>query len=122
MKIEVAIKGVLQERSALQKEEGVSNPSYISEHMQRLVQFNSVLEERLGEEEKKLEVEEARLCKGYRAKSMSVNASQTQIKYDIAVDRAEVTRLTRLCNSSYKLVSASQSRVKHLVEEAHNQI
>jgi len=122
MKIEVAIKGVLQERSALQKEEGVSNPSYISEHMQRLVQFNSVLEERLGEEEKKLEVEEARLFKGYRAKSMSVNASQTQIKYDIAVDRAEVTRLTRLCNSSYKLVSASQSRVKHLVEEAHNQI
>ena len=122
MSIETAIKGVLQERSALQKEEGVSNPSYISEHMQRLVQFNSVLEERLGEEEKKLEIEEARLFKEYRAKSMSVNASQTQIKYDIAVDKAEVTRLTRLCNSSYKFISASQSRVKHLVEEAHNQI
>lgn len=121
--METAIAGVLQERSALQKEEGISNPSYISEHMQRLVQFNSILEERIGEEEKKLEIEEARLFTDYRTNmGMSVNAAQIQIKYDIAEDKAEITRLARLCNSSYKLISASQSRVKHLVEEAHNQI
>lgn len=122
MDLATAIAGVLQERSALQQEEGISNPSYISEHMQRLVQFNSVLEEKLGEEESKLEKEEARLFKEYRKKGMSVNAAQTQIKYDIAADKAEITRLTRLCNSSYRFISTSQSRVKHLVEEAKSTI
>lgn len=122
MDLATAIAGVLQERSALQQEEGVSNPGYISEHMQRLVQFNSVLEEKLGEEEKKLELEEARLFKEYRKKGMSVNAAQTQIKYDIAADKAEITRLTRLCSSSYRFISTSQSRVKHLVEEAKSTI
>lgn len=122
MELATAIAGVLQERSSLQQEEGVSNPSYISEHMQRLVQYNAVLEERIGEEEKKIELEEAKLFKDYRKKGMSVNAAQTQIKYDVAADKAEVTRLTRLCSSSYRLISTSQSRIKHLLEEAKSTI
>jgi len=122
MDIATAISGVLQERSALQQSEGISNPSYISEHMQKLSQYNSALDERLGEEEKKIDIKEADLFKKYRAKGMSVNAAQTQIKYDIAADKAEITRLARLVSSSWRFIGASQSRIRHLVEEAKNTI
>ncbi len=122
MNVETAIAGVLTERSALQQPEGVSSPTYISEHMQRLSQYTSALEEILAEEEKKLEVKEAILFKQYRDNGMSVNAAQTAIKYEIAADKGEVDRLTRLCSSSWRFIGSSQSRIKHLVEEAKNTI
>lgn len=122
MDIATAIAGVLQERSALQQMEGTPNPSYLSEHMQLLSQYNSILEERVGEEKKKLEIREAELFKGYRKEGMSVNASEVQLKYDVAVDRAEINRLQSLVNSSWRFVSSTQSRVKHLIQEAQNQI
>lgn len=117
----MAVEGVIKERKALQQKEAVSNPSYISEHMQRLSQFNSALEENLGDLQKTVEVKEAELFKEYN-KSMSVNAAQTKIKYELAADKAEVTRLQRLCSTSWKFISVSQSRIKHLVAEAQNQI
>lgn len=122
MDLATAIAGVLQERSALQQMEGTPNPSYLSEHMQRLTQYNSILEERVGEEDKKLHIREAELFKAYRKKGMSVNASEVQVKYDVAVDRAEVKRLQSLVNSSWRFVSSTQSRVKHLILESQNQI
>lgn len=122
MKLDTAIAGVLQERSALQQPQGISSPSYISEHMQLLTQYNSALEENLAEIESNLEKTEASTFKAHRAKGLSVNAAQVQTKYDIAADRAEVIRITRLCSSSWRFISSSQSRVKHLIEESHNQI
>ncbi len=53
---------------------------------------------------------------------MSVNASEVQIKYDVVADRSEVNRLLALVNSSWRFISATQSRVKHLIEESRNQI
>lgn len=122
MNLDTAIAGVLQERSALQQMDGTPNPSYLSEHMQRLTQYNSILEECVGEEKKKLEIAEAELFKKYRKEGMSVNASEIQLKYDLAADRAEINRLQSLVSSSWRFVSSTQSRVKHLIEESHNQI
>lgn len=121
MKLDTAIAGVLQERSALQQKEGTSNPSYISEHMQMLAQFNSALEERVGDSQKELKIKEAELFKEY-VKDMSVNAAQTRVKYELAADEAEIARLQRLCSTSWRFISVSQSRIKHLIEEANNQI
>lgn len=122
MNLDTAIAGVLQERSALQQKEGISSPSYISEHMQLLTQYNSALEENLADMESNLKKREAKVFKEHRAKGLSVNASEVQTKYDIADDNAEVIRITRLCSSGWRLISSSQSRVKHLIEESHNQI
>jgi len=122
MKLDTAVAGVLQERGALQQPQGISSPSYISEHMQLLTQYNSALEENLAEIESNLEVKESDTFKAHRKSGLSVNAAQVQTKYDIATDRAEVVRLKRLCSSSWSFISSSQSRVKHLIEEAHNQI
>lgn len=121
MDLATAISGVLQERNALQQPEGISNPTYMSEHMQLLAQYNSALEERVGDEQKELEVREAVLFKEY-TKEMSVNAATTKIKYELAADKAEVSRLQRLCTSSWRFISVSQSRIKHLIQEAQNQI
>lgn len=122
MDIATAIAGVLQERSALQQPEGVSSPTYISLHMQTLAQYNSALEEVLADIEADLEKKESVLFKEYTKAGKSVNAAQTQIKYELAADKAEITRLTRFCSSSWRLISVSQSRIKHLVAEANNQI
>lgn len=122
MDLEVAIAGVLQERSALQQPEGLSNPSYISEHMQALSQYVAALDDAVREEEKKLDIHESKLFKKYRSEGKSVNASQVQIRYDMMADRAEITNLNRLVSGSWKFINACQSRLKHLVEEAKNQI
>ncbi len=86
MKIDTAIAGVLQERGALQNMEGTPNPSYLSEHMHLLSQYNSILEERVGEKKKELETREAELFKKYRKEGKSVNASEVQTKYDVVED------------------------------------
>lgn len=122
MDIALAISGVLTERNALQQSDGLYLPSYISEHMQALAQYTSALEETLGEEEKRITIEETKLFNAYRNKKMSVNASQVQIKYDLAADKAELDRLSRLCASSWRFISVSQSRINHLLKEAQNQI
>lgn len=122
MDIATSISGVLTERSLLQQPEAVFSPTYISEHMQRLAQYNSALEENLAENEKLLELREATLFKEYRDQGMSTNAAQTQLKYEVAVDKAEIIRITRLCNTSWRIIATSQSRIKHLLAEAANQI
>ena len=122
MRIDTAITGVLQERGALQNMEGTPNPSYLSEHMHLLSQYNSILEECVGEKKKELEIREAELFKKYRKEGKSVNASEVQTKYDVVEDRSEVNRLTALIGSSWRFISATQSRIKHLIEESHNQI
>lgn len=122
MNLATALSGVLTERNALQQPEGISLPSYISEHMQRLSQFTSALDICVGEEEKKVAVQEAELFKKYKGEGMSVNAAQNLIKYDLASERAEIVRLRSLVSSSWRFIGASQSRVKHLVEEAKNTI
>lgn len=123
MNIDTAIAGVLTERSALQQKEGLSMPTYISEHMQALAQYTSALEECVGNEQKRIDLKEAELFDQYTKKEKkSVNAAQTIIKYELAVDRAELARLTRLCSTSWRFISVAQSRHKHLIAEAQNQV
>ncbi len=102
--------------------EGNSNPTYLSEHMYALTQYNSALESILADEEKKLKLKEAELFKGYTKSGDSVNKAQTKIKYELAADEAQIAYLSRLCSSSWRFIGSSQSRVKHLVEESKNQI
>lgn len=122
MNIEAAKAGVLKERTALEDSQGLSNPSYISEHMQALSQYVAILDDLAREKEETLEKKEARLFKQYRSGGMSVNGSQTQIKYEMMDERAEMASLNRLVSSSWKFINACQSRLKYLVEEAKNQL
>lgn len=122
MKIDTAISGMMQAREALQESEGLSSPTHISDNMYRLAQFVSAVEEGLGTLEEDLEVKEAQFFKEMTDAGNSVNATQVSMKYEFAKDRAYINKITRLVSSSWKLISASQSRIKNLVEESKNQI
>lgn len=122
MLLSTALKGMLEARAALQDEQGVSNPTYISEHTQRLAQYTGAVEAVLAEDEAELIEKEAAQFKKYLEEKKSPNMATNLLKFDFAQDRAKVARLSRLVNSSWRIISASQSRVKHMIAEATNQI
>lgn len=120
MLLATALKGMLEARDALQKAEGISLPVYISEHTQRLAQYTGAVEEVLAESEADLVRKTSAKFKEYMDGGKSANMAGELLKYDFVEERAEVVKLTRLCNSSWKIISVSQSRVKHLIAEASN--
>jgi len=122
MLLATAMKGMLEAREKLQSEEGVSNPTYISEQTQRLAQYTGAVEEVLAEDEADLVIKEAAKFKTYMSEKKSANMAGNLLKYDFTQERAEIVKLTRLVNSSWKIISVAQSRVKHLIAEANNQI
>ncbi len=121
MLLPTALKGMVEARNALQQQEGISNPSYISENIQKLAQYVGVLEEILAEDEADLIKKESEKFKSYMESGKSANMASNLLKYDFTTERAEIVKLIRLCNSSWKIISVSQSRVKHLIAEANNQ-
>ena len=122
MLLTTAMKGMLEAREELQKEEGVSNPTFISENTQRLAQYTGAVEEVLAENEADLVTKESTKFKAYMDEKKSANMASNLLKYDFTEERAQIAKLTRLCNSSWKIISVAQSRVKHLIAEANNQI
>lgn len=122
MQLGIALRGMMDARNALQQKEGVSTPTYISEHMQRLAQYTSAVEENLAELEKQLKIRETKLYNEYRVKGESSNASNVAVDHDTSSEKAEILKLIRLTSSSWKLISVSQSRIKHLLAESQNQV
>lgn len=122
MLLATALTGMLDARNALQKPEGISLPSYISEQIQKLAQYTGAVEEILAKEEAELVKNEATQFKKYMNSGKSANMATNLLKYDFTIDRAEIVKLTRLVNSSWKIIGVSQSRIKHLIAEATNQI
>jgi hypothetical protein len=122
MTLEIALRGMLDARGMLQQKEAVYTPSYISEQMQRLAQYTSAVEEGLAELEKELKIKETRVYNQHRAEGESSNASNVAVEHETSTEKAEIVKLTRLTSSSWRLIGASQSRIKHLLAEAQNQI
>lgn len=122
MNIKNALAGLNEARQALQEIENIASPTHISDNMYRLAQYTSAVEEGLGELEENLEIKEAAYFSESIKLGKSVNAATVSMKYEFAEDRAYITKITRLVSSSWKLISASQSRIKNLIEESKNQI
>ena len=122
MLLATSLKGMQDARESLQTKEALSLPSYISEQTQRLAQYTGAVEEVLAENEADLVRKTSAKFKAYMEAGKSANMAGELLKYDFVEERAEVVKLTRLCNSSWKIISVSQSRVKHLIAEATNQI
>lgn len=122
MLLTTALKGMSEHREALLEISSVSNPTYISEHAHRLAQYISVAEEKLADLESDLSINEDKLFKQYISNGKSVNASKESVRHELTKERSEVAKVSRLTSSGWKLVSEAQSRVKHLIAEANNQI
>lgn len=122
MQLESALKGMARHREALLEKGSASNPSHISENTHRLTQYISIADERVGELEYDLEINEAKAFHEYLKEGKSANAAKEIIRRDFVKERATIARTNRLISSGWKLVSECQSRVKHLIAEANNQI
>lgn len=122
MQIASALKGASRHKEALLEPGSASNPTYISEHAHRLSQYIGVIDDYLADLESELEIKESESFHKHMASGKSANASKEIIRREFTKDRAEIIKLTRITASGWKLVSESQSRVKHLIAEATNQI
>lgn len=122
MDLSTAVNGMLTVRNALCSPEGISSPTFISRKIQTLAQYVGVIEIILGEKEESLSLQEAKIYKAYLAKGMKPTPAKELAKADLVVEHAENTKLARYISSSWKIVSTSQSRIRHLIEESKNQI
>lgn len=122
MLLTTALEGMSTHREALLELGSASNPSFISEHTHRLSQYISAADACIGDLEEDLELKEAEAFDNYIAKKKSANASKELVRRQFAKERAYINKVNRLISSGWKLVSQCQSRVKHLIAEATNQI
>lgn len=117
MDLETAIKGLLQVRNTLRSTQGVIDPLFISENMQRLAQYTSAVEEHLADYEEELEILEMQKFLSYLNQGKSVNMSEMLAKQEVGSHKGKIAKLSRLVKSSWSLISTAQSRIKHLTGE-----
>lgn len=117
MDLDVAIRGLLQIRKEMRSQKGVKDPMVISESMQRLAQYTGAVEEELANLEEELEHTEMGKFLSYKNQGMSVNMSETLAKQEVGELKGQIAKLTRLVNSSWKIISTAQSRYNHLKTE-----
>lgn len=122
MNLSTALKGMSTHREVLLEEGSTSNPSLISEETHRLAQYIALAEEQLATLEHDIEIKESASFHEHIKRGKSVNAAKESIRREFTEDRAMIIKVTRLVSSGWRLVSESQSRVKHLIAEANNQI
>lgn len=122
MDINIATTGMIKTRELLASPEGLSSPTFISEKIQLLAQYVGALELILAEKEENLTINEAKKYKEYLASGKKTSTAKDMARFDFMAERAEVAKLSRYISSSWKIVSTSQSRIRHLIEEAKNQI
>lgn len=116
MKLDVAVKLMLDTRENLRSPQGINNPTYISEQMQRLTQATAAVEEHLADLEHDFELKEEGTFQQY-LKDKSVNMADTLTRKQLGEERGQIKKLTRFVNSSWKIVSVAQSRINHLTVE-----
>ena len=117
MEIQTAIKGMLDARESLRSKDGVINPSFISEQMQRLAQYTGAVEEYLAELEEQIELDEYRAYSSYREAGSSVNQAETIAKQDVSALKGQIAKLKRYVNSSWSIIGVAQSRFNHLAND-----
>lgn len=122
MDLSTAVAGMLETRNALDSPEGIFTPTFISLKIQELAQYVGAIEIIIAEKEEALTVNEAAKYKEYIDAGKKTSAAKDLARYDFIAEHAEITKLTRYVSSSWKIVSTSQSRVRHLIEESKNQI
>lgn len=122
MELSTAITGMLDTRKALSSPEGLSSPTFISEQIQTLAQYVGAIELILADLESELTKNEAKRYKEYMNSGKKTSTAKDLAKYDFITEHAEINKLQRYVSSSWKIVSTSQSRIRHLIEESKNQI
>lgn len=117
MKLEDAIKGALETRKALRSKQGIYDPNFISENMQRLAHYTGSIEEHLAELEEQLEVAQLESFNRLISEGNSANAADKLCRAEVKDMKGAADKLKRYCSSSWSLISTSQSRFNHIEKQ-----
>ena len=119
MELQEAIKGMLATRAALRSKQGVSDPNFISENMQRLAQYTAAIDVILGDLEEEHESNMTRKFVMYTngEDAISVGQAETKARFETGITKGEIAKLKRYVNSAWQLVGVAQSRWNHLNSE-----
>lgn len=122
MKLEVAVKGMMNARDKLRTRQGVTDPVFISEQMQRLTQYTGAVEEHLAELEEEIELQLMNKFNKYLSDEKSINQAEILARFEVGAVKGEIAKLKRYVNSSWQIVSVAQSRHNHLNKSNIGQI
>lgn len=123
MELETAVDGMMKTRAALRTKQGVSDPGFISEQMQRLAQYTGAVEEHLADFEEELEVEEMKRFIHYtKTEGKSVNQAEILAKQEVGEIKGRIAKLKRYVGGSWQIVGVAQSRFNHLQKQTAGQI
>ena len=118
MDIETAVKGAIDSLLKLRTTKGISDPSFMSEQMQRLAQYIGAIEEQLATLEQDFERDSALKLKKYLIDDkMKVTQAEKMVKVETADLKARIAYLSRFVASGWKQVGVLQSRINHLTAE-----
>ena len=118
MDLETSLKTLFTAQDNLRTPRGVNDPDYISQNMQRLAIASGAVEQHLAEYERDYELELGRLLGQYLVtEGVPVTAADRRVKIELAKQKAEITYLSRIVSSAWKLTSIAQSRHNHLTKE-----
>lgn len=117
MELQVAIKGMMEAREQLRSKQGVTNPTFISEQMQRLTQYTGAVEEHLAQLEEDFEIQEYEVFQNHTKQGKSVNQAEIMVKMEVGSLKGEIAKLKRYVNSSWSIIGVAQSRFNHLSAE-----
>lgn len=121
MELTDAITGMMNARKCLRSKQGVQDPLYISEQMQRLAQYTGAVEEHLAGLEEAIEITMTKKFIMY-AKEDSVNKAEKLARFETGETKGQIAKLRRYVHSSWSLVSTAQSRWNHLQKDTAGQI
>lgn len=117
MNLEEATKGMLKTREVLRTRQGISDPNFISEQMQRLAQYTAAIEEHLADLEQQLEDTMYKIFINSTKGGTSVSQSETLARFQTKELKGQVEKLNRYVKSSWNIIGVAQSRVNHLTKE-----
>lgn len=117
MNLEEATKGMIKTREALRSRQGIADPNFISEQMQRLAQYTAAIEEHLAELEEHIETAMHTIFANSTKGGTSVSQSETLARFETKDMKGQIDKLSRYVKSSWLIIGVAQSRVNHLSKE-----
>lgn len=118
MDLTKSLEGLIDAREKLATRQGIDNPTFISEQMMRLSQYTASAEAHLADLEYNFEIKEAQVYKSYLLdRKLTTTAAERLAKADLAEEKAQIKRLSRLVSSAWRTIGICQSRIRHLEGE-----
>ena len=118
MNLETSLKTLFTAQDNLRTPRGVNDPDYISENMQRLAIASGAVEQHLAEYERDYELELGKRLGQYLVtEGVSATLADKRVRIDLAKQKSEITYLSRIVSSAWKLTSIAQSRHNHLTKD-----